>query len=107
MRLRRSLALSFLAAALCASTVHAQDIDISTDVAKAGDSVVITYTNRNMAGKTVLIEVCNGDPVEPITLVYEITLNAAGEGKLTWTVPAWPWAQVSAPDARDATIFIR
>ena len=107
MRLRRSLALSLLAAALCASTVHAQDIDLSTDVAKPGDSVVITYTNRNMAGKIVQIEVCNGDPVEPVTLVYEITLNAAGEGKFTWIVQAWAWAEVSAPDARDATIFIR
>lgn len=107
MRLRRSLALSLLAAALCASTVHAQDIDVSSDVARVGDSVVIQYTNRNMAGKTVLIEVSNCDPLEPITLVYEITLNAQGEGKLIWIVQPWGWAEVSAPDARDETIFIR
>jgi hypothetical protein len=107
MPLRRSLVPSLLAAALCAGTVTAQDLSVSADVARPGDAVDVKYSNPSMAGQSVKIEISNSDPVRPRTVVFEITLDESGGGSFTWIVEDWDWAEISAPGARDATIYIR
>ena len=102
----RSFRFVFLASVLLSAALAAQDISVSSTSVSVGDKLEITYSNRKLAGQTVEIEIFNGNPFEPVTLVYEVKLDANGKGTLSWSVEPWLRAEVSGPGTRDVGVAI-
>lgn len=87
------------APALAQNETSDPSLTVNPDTLQAGETATINYSNPEMAGETVTVEVDNGDPVNPETDSVEIPLDANGNGSADWPVPDWPVAKFNAPDA--------
>jgi hypothetical protein len=58
------------------------------DPVAAGGTLRICFTNANLAGTTVTVNVNNGGGT---VVQVDIALNAEGYGCVDWTVPATGW----------------
>ena len=92
---------------LCAAMASAQAVmTVTAGVLQVGQTIEVTYSNPNMKGQTVTIEVDDGTRPTPTVIELYIHLDAAGKGSTKWTAPAWWGASFNAPGVNEITRFI-
>ncbi len=106
MGLLRGSVFCAISALLLATSAPAQEGgegEIQVGSLVAGDDARITYSNPDMAGALVLVEIYSGEESEYIL----IELDEDGEGESIWSVPEeWDYALFNAPDSEDVGRWI-
>lgn len=89
-------------------TATAQTLRIDPNsTLQAGQTVTLAYSNPNLAGQQVTIEISGGFPVVTTETVV-ITLDSDGRGTGSWTAnSAWYSAGFNAPGVAEVTRLIR
>jgi hypothetical protein len=105
----KGLAVCLLGALLClAAGPGSARFTVTPDGLWAGSTATISYSDPNLAGKTILVEITDcGVPTQQEAYVT-IQLDANGNGSATWSVPeaGWTEARFSAPEAGEVCLFI-
>lgn len=87
---------------LLAAMASAQAVmTVTKGVLQVGQTVEVTYSNPNMKGQTVTIEVDDGTRPTPTVVLLYIHLDQAGKGSTKWTAPAWWTAAFNAPGVNE------
>ncbi len=81
----------------------APSMSVNPSVLAQGGTATISYSNRAMAGQTVVVDIDNGMQRNRQTATVEITLDANGFGSATWAVPAWMIAKFNAPSVDECS----
>ena len=101
-----AFALATFAALFLASTPSAQSMDVSPAVLTVGGTATIDYSNPDLAGETVDVEVENGSRTHPESTTVSIQLDEHGDGSATLVVPNWPGTTFNAPDVPEIARMI-
>lgn len=99
-------ALSAIGALALAVAVPGQvKFEVGPDALTAGGQANVSYKDPSRAGQTVLVEIENSDPLNPLYDYVLIELDASGEGSGDWDVPEGGWgsARFLAPAAPPKT----
>jgi hypothetical protein len=94
----KQLGIMFITTMALAATATGQGtLTVTPGPLTVGQEVSIQYSNPNMAGQAVDVEIndCMGGP----TQVVRMQLDENGNGTATWTVPNWMCAMFDAPEA--------
>jgi hypothetical protein len=99
----RSVLVAFATVLTLAAAVPAQS-DNSFSVSEnlmAGGTATVSYSDPNLAGMTIIVEIDNGSQANPQFDYVTITLDANGVGSENWNVPdsGWRSATFNAPEA--------
>jgi hypothetical protein len=96
----KRFALGVLGAFVLAVAVPAQvEFGVAPDPLTVGGEATITYKDPSKPGQVILVEIENGNPLNPQYDHVMIQLNGNGEGSEDWTVPEWGVAYFLAPGA--------
>jgi hypothetical protein len=77
---------------LFAAMASAQAVmTVTAGVLQVEQTVEVTYSNPNMKGQTVTIELNDGTRPTPTVVLLYIHLDQQGKGSTKWTAPMW-WA---------------
>ena len=98
----RGFVLGAISALYLATAAPAQEggeraLEVPGGILSAGIEVTISYSNSELAGEVIAIEISDGSEGSEFIL---IELDEDGEGENTWEVPEdWELAYFNAPDA--------
>lgn len=105
----KGLAVCLLGALLClAAGPGSASFTVTPDGLWAGSTATISYSDPNLAGKTILVEITDGGVTTQQEAYVTIHLDGNGNGSASWTVPeaGWSLAYFNAPEAHEVCLFI-
>lgn len=102
--------LSLITTLTCLSVgLSAQELSVNPDQLTAGGKAEVSYSDPDMAGKDITVEIDNGSVLDPRSDYVKITLDEEGNGKAEWDVPDsehWMGANFTGPDGASVSRLI-
>ena len=68
--------------------------------------VTISYSNEDLAGEVIVIEVDDGGMHDPETEYIYVHLDEEGQAEINWTLPDWDFAIFHARDSAPVMLII-
>ena len=106
----KGLAICLLGALLCLAAGPAPaKFSVTPDGGLfAGTTATIKYSDPNLAGRTILVEITDGGVLNQQEAYVTIQLDANGNGTATWCVPECGWSQArfTAPEAATIALLV-